>query len=76
MPITNNPLKVVVKIDVKTREDVAQEFGVSIKVLNAHIEKHHIEIPPYTLLFPKQQKEIYEKLGYPPSVDRSLYENV
>ena len=76
MPSTNNPLKVVVKIDVKTREDVAQEYNVSIKVLNAHIEKHHIEIPPYTLLFPKQQKEIYEKLGYPPSVDRSLYENV
>ena len=46
MPITNNPQKVAVKIEVKTREILADEFGVSIKVLNAHIEKHHIDIPP------------------------------
>ena len=68
-------------IPVKTREQVSSEYStkynpVSVRMLNAQIEKYELPIKPNTSFFPKQQKIIYEALGYPPSVDRTLYENV
>ena len=72
---------IINNIPIKTREQIAEEYStpnnhVSVKTLNAHIEKYELPIKPNSSLFPKQQKQIYETLGYPPSVDRSLYENV
>ena len=63
-------------IPVKTREEVAIEYGITVKILNAQIIKYDLPIKPYASLFPKQQKIIYETLGYPPSVKRSLYDEV
>jgi competence protein ComGC len=65
-------------ITIKTREQVAKEYGkhVTVKMLNAHIEKYELPIKANTSLFPKQQKQIYETLGYPSCVDRKLYEDV
>ena len=60
----------------KTRDIVASEFGITVKVLNATIKRHELDIPPYGMLFPKHQKLIYETLGYPNCVDREDYKNV
>ncbi len=60
----------------KTRDIVAAEFGITVKVLNATIERYELDIPPYGILFPKHQKLIYEALGYPNCVNREDYENV
>ena len=69
------------KIPVKQRIVFVAEFStethvVTVKMLNACIKKHKLPIDPYTSLYPKDQKILYELWGYPPSVDRSLYENV
>lgn len=60
----------------KTRDVVASEFGITVKVLNATIERYELDIPSYGMLFPKQQKLIYEALGYPNCVNREDYKNV
>ena len=68
-------------IPIKTRQQIADEYSsdqskVTVKVLNNHIEKHHLNILEGCNLFPKQQKEIYETLGYPLSVNRHDYKDV
>jgi hypothetical protein len=68
--ITNNI------IPPKTRDIVAAEFGITVKVLNAIIQRYELDILQYGMLFPKQQKLIYETLGYPNCVDREDYKNV
>ena len=69
------------EIPIKTRQQIADEYStkynkVTVKTLNNHIEKHKLDIPNGGSFFPKQQKMIYETLGYPLCVDRALYKNV
>ena len=69
------------EIPVKTREQIANEYTteqskVSVKMLNGQIEKYEIPVKAQLNFFPKQQKHIYEVLGYPPSVDKDLYKDV
>ena len=68
-------------IPVKNREQIADEYTteqskVTVKVINSQIEKYELPIKPNSTLFPKQQKIIYETLGYPLCVDKELYKDV
>ena len=60
----------------KTRQQNAAEFNTTVKILNTQIEYFELDIPEGILLFPKQQKLIYEALGYPNSVNKEDYKNV
>jgi hypothetical protein len=63
-------------IPLKTRQIIANEYDATAKVLNSQIEHYQLNIPHNVLLFPKQQKMIYETLGYPNCVDPNDYKNV
>ena len=53
----------------KTRQQIAAEFNTTVKILSTQIEYYKLEISEGILLFPKQQKLIYEALGYPNCVN-------
>jgi hypothetical protein len=62
----------------KTLTIMANEYKCTPKTLKTHIKKDeelNKEIKS-GLLPSKAQKKIYEKFGYPPSVNKSDYENV
>jgi hypothetical protein len=66
------------KLVCKTLTQIAKEFGVEQKTISAHIDKYEDlkeEIKP-GLQFPLHQKKIYDKLGYPPCVNKKDYEHV
>ncbi|MEM9544834.1 MAG: helix-turn-helix domain-containing protein [Bacteroidota bacterium] len=48
----------------KTKYQIAQELGVSLRTLQRWIKKSDIEVPR-GLVSPQKQNEIFEKLGYP-----------
>jgi hypothetical protein len=63
---------------VKTLSQMAAEFTLQPKTFYNHIQKHEClktEIKQ-GLQLPKQQKLIYDKFGYPPSVNKNDYENI
>lgn len=62
----------------KTLAMIAEEYGYSPRTFNNHRKKYEIlrENIKRGLQCPKAQKMFYETLGYPPSVDKSDYENV
>ncbi len=47
---------------VKTRQEIAEEFGISAKTLSRWIIKEKLQIPK-GLISPKDQILIYEKFG-------------
>ncbi|GEM_PF-2824787 len=49
----------------KNKTQMAAEYGVTPKTFAKRLKALSIEIEGY-LIFPKQQQEIYEKLGKPP----------
>ena len=60
----------------KTRQQIAVELNTTVKILNTQIEYFKLDIPEGILLFPKQQKLIYEALSYPRCVNKADYENI
>jgi len=48
----------------KTKQDMANEYGVCLKTFVRWLKKHNIKISR-GLITPKEQKEIYNKLGIP-----------
>ncbi|MGB0863284.1 MAG: hypothetical protein ACPGXZ_10220 [Saprospiraceae bacterium] len=52
---------------IKTRKQLALEYGISERTLRRYIKKLNIEIPSGNLT-PKNQKIIYENLGYPNNI--------
>jgi hypothetical protein len=63
----------------KTITKIASEFTCTPKMLSEHINKNSRlkdEIDTSIVQMPKKQKLIYEEFGYPPSVDKSDYDNV
>ena len=48
----------------KTKQDMAEEYGVCIKTFARWLKRHNIIISR-GLITPKQQKEIYNRLGSP-----------
>lgn len=60
---------------IKTRQRIAGEFNTYPKTLIRWLKVHGVILPPCALTL-YWQKLIYETLGYPPSVNKSDYENV
>jgi hypothetical protein len=48
----------------KTRQEVAREYGISVKTLNRWIKKENLKISP-GLIYPNQVRIIYETFGIP-----------
>ena len=49
---------------VKSRQQIAEEYGVCRKTLYNWLKQENIQLK-HRLVSPKEQKEIYEKLGLP-----------
>ena len=49
---------------VKTRQQIANEYGVTRKTLYSWLKKEKIELPQ-SLISPKEQTVIYNKFGNP-----------
>ncbi|MFK8006754.1 MAG: hypothetical protein AB8H03_10295 [Saprospiraceae bacterium] len=52
----------------KTKQQIANEYGVCVKTLNKWLGKKNIEIPR-GLISPMDQKVIYENFGVPKDSD-------
>jgi hypothetical protein len=52
---------------VKTKQQMAEEYGVSRKTFRRLLQKRQIRIDR-GLIYPKDQESIYRKLGYPESI--------
>lgn len=50
----------------KTRQELAEQYGICTKTLKKWLEKENIFLPR-GLISPKNQLVIYEKLGFPNS---------
>jgi transcriptional antiterminator len=50
---------------VKTRQEVANEYGITPRTLNNRLKKANLYIPNGAI-FPKSLKKIYNALGFPP----------
>lgn len=61
--------------NIKTRQQIAQEYGVTPKTLKSWLEKLAVQLPCCSLT-PLLQKRIYEALGYPDSVKKTDYDPV
>lgn len=59
-----NPLIESMKLTVKTRQQVAAEYGTTVHTLVCRLRANGIELPRGNI-FPKTIKEIYYALGIP-----------
>jgi len=50
---------------VKTRQEIADEYGVSTKTLSRWLKKKNLDISS-GFVTPKEQNQIYEVFGEPP----------
>ncbi len=55
---------------IKTRQMIAQEYGISTKTLNRRLQKAGLNFPT-KLITPLQLEQLYDKLGFPPSMPLS-----
>jgi hypothetical protein len=51
----------------KTRQEIADEYGICVKTLNSRLEEANIFVGP-GLVFPKTLKMIYDTLGVPKNI--------
>lgn len=60
----------------KTKQQMADEYGVCIKTFDRLMKKNKIKLDR-GLIYPKQQLNIYNKLGFPNSIEKVLinYDN-
>ena len=54
----------ILPLKVKTRLELAEEYGISVRTLSRRFKKNKIYIPSGSI-FPKKLKEIYHILGIP-----------
>ena len=57
----------------KTRLQLADEYGINYKTLMRKLKKSNISLPKGNV-FPKNQKLIYERLGYPNTLIKEIYQ--
>ncbi len=59
----------------KTREQIAAEYGVSVKTLIEKLKAEGITLPPgrVSLIW---QKRIYDAMGYPPGVPKKDFADI
>lgn len=63
------------KIPVKTRQMIADEFSMNVKMLLRHLKTANVILPKRITLNAKYQKLIYEAIYYPKGVNKARYEN-
>ncbi len=56
---------------VKTKQQMAEEYGVSRKTFQRLLQKRKIVLDR-GLIYPKDQANIYKELGFPQSIQRVL----
>ena len=49
----------------KTRQTMADEFGIDRITFVKEVQRHGIELEPRKLISPAKQEEIYDKMGRP-----------
>ncbi len=49
----------------KTRQEIADEYGVDVRKLNRWFKKHNLEIPKRDRITPKDITKIYDAFGCP-----------
>jgi predicted transcriptional regulator len=59
-------------LKLKYKQEIADEYGFTPKTLQRKLAAKE-KFLPRGYLSPLQQREIYETLGYPPSVDMQAY---
>jgi hypothetical protein len=57
--------------NVKTRQVVADEYGISTKTLNAWLRDAELDIPSRKLICPHDLEKIYRQFGLPKSSQNS-----
>jgi DNA-binding transcriptional regulator LsrR (DeoR family) len=57
-------------LETKTRQQVAEEYCISVKTLNRRLKKANISVNP-GVIFPKTLEEIYSTFGVPKKVMKS-----
>jgi len=67
----SNQLEESIKLKVKTRSEIADEYGITIKTLVRRLAKMGIELPP-GYIFPNTLKVIYSSLGVPSNLITKL----
>ena len=60
----------------KTRQQIATEYGITVKTLKRHLGKKDFTLPKGHRVSLGEQKDIYEALGYPPNVSKMEYEGI
>jgi transposase-like protein len=58
-------------LQAKTRQEVAEEFGISTKTLHRWLKKWNISVTPRDRICPKALSTLYEKLGCPKMSDKA-----
>jgi hypothetical protein len=59
----------------KTRQNIADEYNISTKILKMKLEAKGLELPKGRVSL-RWQKRIYETLGYPRCISKHDYENI
>lgn len=57
---------------VKTRQEIAEEYGISRRTFQRWLKKQNIELPN-GLVTPKEQELIYQNFGNPQFSNRSRF---
>ena len=63
---SENETKYLIEVATKTRQQMADEYGMSYKVFMRRLKFYGIILPP-GIITPKYQIRIYEAFGSPPS---------
>jgi len=53
-----------IPLKAKTREQIAEEYGISTRTLRRLFKSHHIKLSQ-RLIYPKEQLKIYKTFGEP-----------
>jgi hypothetical protein len=61
-PLNMNPSKL--KLQPKTRQQIAEEYGIHRSTFNRKLKRHGIELPK-GLVMPKDIRKIYNAMGLP-----------
>ena len=60
----------ILNLKVKSRQELADEYGICVKTLNSRLAEKGIKLDP-GCIFPKTLLLIYKTLGPPPHLNKS-----
>jgi hypothetical protein len=60
----NHGLQVSTYLPVKTREEMAREYGISVRTFRRWLIREHLDLPN-GLIYPRWQAIIYDTFGLP-----------